>query len=289
MSLRKKSASKKVSRKVRPYSATIMAFRSLRAENSMVSAPRCPTPSPSIKFPSSKQPRKTRPTYAMWSRRLFGTNLHTTLGWTSTRYGIARGKGQSNERGILLRMAKLSETLTERGYVYQLSSQKLSEITEKQRTIYLGIDPSADSLQIGQLMAFLILRRFIEDKHKVVILMGGGTGMIGDPGGKSAERPLLDTDTVRRNSEAIAEQVKRLLGGADFMLLDNAEWLGNLNPIEFLRDVGKHFTVNTMLQRDFIKERIKNPGEGISYTEFSYALLLAYDLLHLHREYEGDG
>src|SRR3989344_9298611 len=223
--------------------------------------------------------------YAMSWLKLYGTNSRIISGWTSTRYGIARGKGQSNERGILLRMAKLSETLAERGYVYQHSSQKLSEITEKQRTIYLGIDPSADSLQIGQLMAFLILRRFVEDKHKVVILVGGGTGMIGDPGGKSVERPLLDTDTVRRNSEALAAQVKRLLGGADFMLLDNAEWLASLNMIEFLRDVGKHFTVNTMLQRDFIKERIKNLGEGISYTEFSYALLQAYDFLHLHREH----
>ena len=185
-------------------------------------------------------------------------------------------------------MAKLSETLKERGYVYQHSSEKLSDITEKQRTLYLGIDPSADSLQIGQLMAFLILRRFVEDGHKVILLMGGSTGMIGDPGGKSAERPLLKAEIVQNNSEAIAEQVKKLFGNADFTLLNNADWLANLNMIEFLRDVGKHFTVNTMLQRDFIKERVKNPDEGISYTEFSYALLQAYDFLHLHREYACD-
>lgn len=182
-------------------------------------------------------------------------------------------------------MAKLSETLKSRGYVQQFSSKKLEEITDgAKRTLYLGIDPSADSLQVGQLQAFLILRRFIEDGHKVVLLVGGGTGMIGDPGGKSKERPLLDADTVRANAERIGEQAKTLFGGADFMLLNNADWLEKLNMIEFLREVGKHFTVNMMLQRDFIKDRIKNPEEGISYTEFSYALLQAYDFYHLHKE-----
>jgi len=184
-------------------------------------------------------------------------------------------------------MVKLSEVLKERGYVYQHSSEKLEEITDgPKRTLYLGIDPSADSLQVGQLMGFLILRRFLEDGHKVILLIGGGTGMIGDPGGKSAERILLDAETVARNAKSIAEQVKRLFGSTDFTLLDNSEWLGKLNMIEFLRDVGKHFTVNAMLQRDFIKDRIKDPEKGISYTEFSYALLQAYDYLHLH-ENEG--
>ncbi len=186
-------------------------------------------------------------------------------------------------------MAKLSEILKERGYVYQYSSEKLEEITDgPKRTLYLGIDPSADSLQVGQLQGFLILRRFLEDGHKVILVIGGGTGMIGDPGGKSAERVLLDAETVAKNAEKISEQVKQLFGSTDFTLVDNAEWLGQLYMIEFLRDVGKHFTVNAMLQRDFIKDRVKDPEKGISYTEFSYALLQAYDYLYLHEEYGCD-
>jgi len=182
-------------------------------------------------------------------------------------------------------MAELSEILKERGYVQQFSSKKLEEITDgPKRTLYLGIDPSADSLQVGQLQAFLILRHFLEDGHKVILLIGGGTGMIGDPGGKNAERPLLPPEQVRANGEAIAAQAKKLFGGADFTLLNNADWLGEVHLIEFLRDVGKHFSVNAMLQRDFIKDRIKNVEEGISYTEFSYALLQAYDYLHLHEK-----
>ena len=176
--------------------------------------------------------------------------------------------------------------------MYQFSSDKLQEITDPpaggKRTVYLGIDPSADSLQVGQLQAFLVLRRFLEDGHKVILVIGGGTGMIGDPGGRSTERNLLDAETVRANGEAIAAQATNLFAGADFTLVNNAEWLERLGAIEFLRDVGKHFTVNAMLQRDFIKERIKNPDEGISYTEFSYALLQAYDYLHLHEKYACD-
>jgi len=186
-------------------------------------------------------------------------------------------------------MAKLSEILKERGYVYQHSSEKLEEITDgPKRTLYLGIDPSADSLQVGQLMGFLVLRRFLEVGHKVILVVGGGTGMIGDPGGKATERLLLATEMVQANTAAIAAQAERLLGGADITLLNNAEWLATLNMIDFLRDVGKHFTVNAMMQREFIKERIKHPDEGISYTEFSYALLQAYDYLHLHQEYGCD-
>src|SRR3989338_8127705 len=186
-------------------------------------------------------------------------------------------------------MAKLSDILKERGYVYQHSSERLEEITDgAKRTLYLGLDPSADSLQVGQLMGFLVLRRFLEDGHKVILVVGGGTGMIGDPGGKTAERVLLDAETVARNAEAIATQASTLFAGADFTLLNNADWLSQLNMIEFLREVGKHFTVNVLLQRDFIKDRVKDPEHGISYTEFSYALLQAYDYLHLHREYGWD-
>ena len=200
-------------------------------------------------------------------------------------------------------MAKLSAVLKERGYVYQFSSEKLEEITDPpaggKRTLYLGIDPSADSLQVGQLQGFLILRRFLEDGHKVILVIGGGTGMIGDPGGKNAERVLLDAETVAKNAEKISEQVKRLFGstdpergkassGASFTMVNNADWLSKISLIEFLRDVGKHFTVNAMLQRDFIKDRVKDPKKGISYTEFSYALLQAYDYLYLHEEYECD-
>ena len=189
-------------------------------------------------------------------------------------------------------MSKLSEVLKERGYVYQYSSEKLEEITDPpaggKRTLYHGIDPSADSLQIGQLMGFLVLRRFLDDGHKVILVVGGGTGMIGDPGGRSAERVLLGAETVAYNAKNIARQVKNIVGSADFILLDNAEWLERLSMIEFLRDVGKHFTVNAMLQREFIKDRVRDPDTGISYTEFSYALLQAYDYFHLHREYGCD-
>jgi tyrosyl-tRNA synthetase len=183
----------------------------------------------------------------------------------------------------------LSEVLLERGYVYQHSASSLEEITDgAERTLYLGIDPSSDSLQAGQLLGFLVLRRFIEHGHRVILVIGGGTGMIGDPGGKSAERVLLDAETVEKNAQSISKQARRLFGSSNFELVNNADWLGTLSVIEFLRDVGKHFTVNAMLQREFIRERIENPDQSISYTEFSYALLQAYDFYHLNREHGVD-
>lgn len=186
-------------------------------------------------------------------------------------------------------MSKLSETLRSRDYVYQHSSEKLEEITDgAKRTLYLGIDPSADSLHVGQLQAFLVLRRFLEDGHKVILLTGGATGMIGDPSGKSAERTLLDEETVKRNAEMISKQAKLLLGKGNFELLNNAEWLEKVKLLDFLRDAGKNFSVNAMIQRDFVKERLANVEQGISYTEFSYALLQAYDYWHLHKKYGCD-
>lgn len=185
-------------------------------------------------------------------------------------------------------MIKLSETLKERGYVHQFSADKLEEITDgPKRTVYLGIDPSADSLHVGNLMGLLVLRRFLEDGHKVIILTGGGTGMIGDPGGKSEERNLLDEETLAKNTDAVAAQIKRVFGGNDFIEENNAKWLGSLKLLKFLRDVGKHFTVNAMIKKDTVRNRLKKESP-LSFTEFSYSLLQAYDYFHLNKQYGCD-
>jgi tyrosyl-tRNA synthetase len=183
---------------------------------------------------------------------------------------------------------KLSEVLRERGYIYQHSS-KLEEITDgPKRTLYLGVDPSSDSMHAGQLMGTLVLRRFVEDGHKLIVLLGGGTGMIGDPGGKSDERNLLERGVLEKNTEALRKQLKQLLGGVDFEMVNNADWLGSLNYLEFLRDIGKHFSVNEMIKRDSVRLRLEAPDQGISYTEFSYMLLQAYDFLELHTRHGCD-
>ncbi|HTR19103.1 MAG TPA: tyrosine--tRNA ligase [Candidatus Paceibacterota bacterium] len=185
-------------------------------------------------------------------------------------------------------MAKLSEILKERGYVHQFSSKKLEEITDgEKRVVYLGIDPSADSLHVGNLVGLLVLRRFLEDGHKVIILTGGGTGMIGDPGGRSEERNLLDEETVAKNSEAVGAQIRKVFGGEDFIEENNATWLTKLNLLEFLRDIGKYFTVNAMIKKDMVRDRLEKESP-LSFTEFSYSLLQGYDFLHLNEAYGCD-
>ena len=178
--------------------------------------------------------------------------------------------------------ATLSDTLRERGYVYQHSGGLEEVVDGPRRTLYLGIDPTSDSMHVGHLQAMLVLRRFLEAGHKVIVVLGGGTGMIGDPSGKSEERVLLDETTLAQNAAGIKAQAKRLFGSGSFKLMNNLDWLGPLRVIDFLRDIGKHFSVNAMTQRDSIKERLENREQGISYTEFSYMLLQAYDFLHLH-------
>ncbi len=184
-------------------------------------------------------------------------------------------------------MAKLSEILRSRGYVYQHSSEKLEEIADgPKRTVYLGIDPTADSIHAGNLAVYMLLRRFADAGHKVILLVGGGTGLIGDPK-PDAERTLADTATIEARSEKLKAQAEKLLGGIKVEMVNNADWLAKQNLIEFLRDIGKHFTVNALIKKDAISARMKSE-DGISYAEFSYPLLQAYDYWHLNREYGCD-
>jgi len=174
-----------------------------------------------------------------------------------------------------------------RGYVYQYSPETLEEITDgPKRTIYLGVDPTADSIHVGNLVTYMLLRRFADAGHKVILIIGGGTGMIGDPK-PDVERPLLSLDEIEFRTGKLRKQAEKLLGGIELQTVNNADWLTKLNLVEFLRDIGKHFTVNSLIKKDAISARMGS-DDGISYTEFSYPLLQAYDFLHLNREYGCD-
>ena len=151
-------------------------------------------------------------------------------------------------------------------------------------TLYYGCDPTQDTLQIGNLIGLLVLRRFGDAGHHPIALAGGATGMIGDPGGESEERNLLDEATLARNLEGIKAQIARIVGD-DVPLVDNASWTRDTTLLAFLRDVGKHVTVNQMMAKESVKARLQSEN-GISYTEFSYMLLQGMDFAHLHR---GDG
>ena len=155
-------------------------------------------------------------------------------------------------------------------------------------TLYVGFDPTADSLHLGNLMGLLLLRRFQQAGHIPIALAGGATGMIGDPSGKSAERNLLSPEDLERNIQGQSEQLRRFL---DFdtktnpaRVVNNADWMRPISILDFLRDVGKHFSVNAMMAKDSVRSRLEGTS-GISFTEFSYSLLQAYDFLHLHEAY----
>jgi len=154
------------------------------------------------------------------------------------------------------------------------------------RKVYCGFDPTKDSLTIGNLVSIVLLRRFQLAGHTPYVLLGGGTGLIGDPSGKDAERQLLDEAQVEANvagQRTIFERVLDFDGPRAARLVNNADWIRKLNYVEVLRDVGKHFSVNAMIQRDSVRMRLENREHGISYTEFSYMILQAYDFLHLRR------
>ncbi len=180
----------------------------------------------------------------------------------------------------------LAEDLKARGLV-EHSSAPLEQIFEKPRTAYLGIDPTADSIQVGNLAVVLLMKRLADAGNKLLFLVGGGTGMVGDPREKG-ERPMLDEKIVATNTRALKIQLKKILGRTPFRMVDNADWLLDVKLVPFLRDIGKHFTVNDLIKRDIIKKRLDTPDESISYTEFTYALLQGFDYLTLHKKYGVD-
>ena len=159
-------------------------------------------------------------------------------------------------------------------------------LLQRPRTLYVGFDPTADSLHVGHLLAMMTLRRFQQAGHRPIALVGGATGMIGDPSGKSEERNLLSEDTLRANVAGMAQQMRRLLdfdcGENSALLVNNYDWMGTFGYLEFLRAVGKHFPVNVMLTKDSVRSRLERTDSGLSYTEFSYMLLQAYDFVHLY-------
>ncbi|HEX6961591.1 MAG TPA: tyrosine--tRNA ligase [Lacipirellula sp.] len=187
------------------------------------------------------------------------------------------------------------EELQWRGLVHQTTDPALGAwLAEKPRTVYAGFDPTADSLHVGHLLGVMVLRRFQQAGHRPIAVVGGATGMIGDPSGKSAERNLLSKEQLQQNVAGMAEQMKRFIdfdaAGQSALLVNNYDWTGEWTYLEFLRDVGKNFPVNVMLAKDSVKSRLgrgdaADPQAGMSYTEFSYMLLQAYDFVHLHEAY----
>lgn len=178
----------------------------------------------------------------------------------------------------------LSEELMWRGFVNQMTFADITELDKETRTFYWGVDPSADSMTIGNLAAAMMVRQFIEHGYKAILLVGGATGMIGDPDGKKQERDLKTVEEIAKNKEGIAAQYKQVFAGKEFEIVDNYDWFKNLNYLDFLREVGKNLSMTQLLDREFIQSRIGEGGDGISYAEFSYALIQGYDFLHLYRE-----
>ncbi|HEY8992784.1 MAG TPA: tyrosine--tRNA ligase [Candidatus Microsaccharimonas sp.] len=180
---------------------------------------------------------------------------------------------------------RLSEELQWRGFVNQMTYADSTELDNGPISFYFGVDPSADSMTIGNFAAAMMVRHFIEAGHKAFLLVGGATGMIGDPDGKKDERNLLSLDDIARNKAAIAEQYKTVFAGKDFQIVDNYDWFKDINYLDFLRTIGKNVPLSQMLGRDFVQSRLGEDGAGISYAEFSYSLIQGYDFLHLSRDY----
>ncbi len=185
----------------------------------------------------------------------------------------------------------LFEEMKSRGLIAQVTDVGIAELlNESSITAYIGFDPTADSLHVGHLVQIFNLKRLQQHGHRPIAVAGGATGLIGDPSGKSEERNLLDADVLSRNLVKIEAQLSRFLdfenGPSPALMLNNADWLGKISLVDFLRDIGKHFSVNQMVAKESVKSRIATREHGISYTEFSYMLLQSYDYLHLFDHYD---
>lgn len=182
------------------------------------------------------------------------------------------------------------EELQWRGMIHDMMPGVDEHLASNMQAAYVGIDPTADSLHIGHLVSVMMLRHFQEAGHKPIALLGGATGMIGDPSGKSQERNLLNEEALRHNEAEIKKQLAKFLNFKDekanaAVLVNNYDWMKEFSFLEFIRDVGKHITVNYMMAKDSVKKRISGEGsEGMSFTEFSYQLVQGYDFLHLFNE-----
>jgi tyrosyl-tRNA synthetase len=180
------------------------------------------------------------------------------------------------------------EELSWRGLVAQTTVENMGEVLSRPLTVYSGFDPTAASLHAGSLLPLMLLTHLRRGGHQLLPLLGGATGMIGDPSGKSSERSLLDLELVRANTDKFRAQIEKFFAvddGPPVKVVDNLDWLGEVRLLDFLRDVGKHFAVNQMIQRDSVKARFETREAGISYTEFSYMLLQAYDFHELNRRH----
>ncbi len=184
-------------------------------------------------------------------------------------------------------MKNIIDCLRERGLIEDVTSGELENHLSSPRRLYLGIDPTADSLHLGHLLGIVVLKWFQKYGHQPVAIIGGATGRIGDPAGKSHERPLLEDTTIVENVRKLSEKIRHILTTENSeqapLFLDNFEWLGSYRMLDFLRDIGKHFRLGNMLAKDSVKSRL-NSEEGISFTEFSYQLLQSYDFYYLFQE-----
>jgi len=185
---------------------------------------------------------------------------------------------------------KLLDELRWRGLIHQVTDEAgLAKLLDSgSQAVYIGFDPTASSLHVGSLMQLMMLRRFQQAGHRPIALVGGATGMIGDPSGKSEERNLLSTEQLQANVDGVANQMRRFLrfdGANAALLLNNFQWMEHFSYLDFLRDVGKNFPVGTMLGKDSVRSRLESES-GLSYTEFSYMLLQAYDFVYLCREHD---